>query len=74
MRLVLGAVVARVTSKRDGCLSRRIPKVRPMLPYRYRTFAVRLAVAAIAVAAVTIGLLYSGVVSNLLPDSVLFGS
>jgi hypothetical protein len=45
-----------------------------MLPYRYRTLAVRVAVTAIIVAAVIIGLLYSGLVSNLLPRDVLFGS
>ena len=69
-----GAVVAGVTCKRDGCLSGMRPKVRPMLPYRYRTFAVTVAVTAIAIAAVTVGFLYSGLVSNLLPDSVIFGS
>jgi len=44
-----------------------------MLPYRYRTLAVRVAVIAILLVALTVGLLYSGLVSDLLPRGVLFG-
>lgn len=44
-----------------------------MLPYRYRALAVRVAVIAILVVALTVGLLYSGLVSKLVPGAVLFG-
>ena len=70
----LALVLSLLGSVRTCRLLSRIAKVRFMLPYRYRTFAVKVAVTAIVVIAVTIGLLYSGMVSNLLPDSVLFGS
>ena len=73
----LALVLSLLGSVRTCRLLSRIAKVRFMLPYRYRTFAVKVAVTAIvviAVTAVTVGLLYSGMVSNLLPDSVLFGS
>jgi hypothetical protein len=45
-----------------------------MPSYRYRTLAVRAAVTAILLAVITIGLLYSGLISNLLPLGVSFGS
>ena len=45
-----------------------------MLSYRFRTLVIRIAVTAILIAAVTIGLLYSGMVTDLLPRGVSFGS
>ena len=45
-----------------------------MLPDRYRGLAAKVAVTVILAAAVIIGLLYSGVVSNVLPRDVFFGN
>ena len=45
-----------------------------MLPDRYRGLAVKVAVTVILAAAVIIGLLSSGVVSNVLPRDVFFGN
>ena len=44
-----------------------------MLAYRYRRLAVKVTVAMILIAVIAVGLLYSGVVSNVLPQDVHFG-
>jgi len=44
-----------------------------MFPDRYRGLAVKVAVSVILIVAITIALLYSGMISNVLPQEVLFG-
>jgi hypothetical protein len=44
-----------------------------MLSYQSRGLAIRVAVTAIIITAVVVGLLYSGLVTNLLPRGVSFG-
>ena len=45
-----------------------------MLSYRFRSLAVKVAVTVILVAIVAFGLFYSGMITNVLPRDLLFGS
>ena len=45
-----------------------------MLSYRFRSVAVKLAVTVILIVIVALALFYSGMLTNILPQELLFGS